>query len=65
MWLLSTDRAELHEFLSPDAVPGGYAILSHVWDEEEETFEETRLVNERIRESANVTGKHIHSHVAT
>ena len=42
MWLLSTDRAELHEFVSPEAVPGGYAILSHVWDEDEQTFQDTR-----------------------
>nr|VWO95731.1 C-24(28) sterol reductase [Ganoderma boninense] len=37
MWLLSTDRAELHCFASPEDVPGGYAILSHVWDKEEQT----------------------------
>ena len=32
MWLLSTSRAELYYFVSPESVPGGYAILSHVWD---------------------------------
>ena len=31
MWLLSTSRAELTFFPSPEDVPGGYAILSHVW----------------------------------
>ena len=40
MWLLSTDRAELHSFHSPDIIPGGYAILSHVWGENEQTFQE-------------------------
>lgn len=30
MWFLSVDRAELHAFVSPEDVPGGYAILSHV-----------------------------------
>ncbi|RPD53068.1 HET-domain-containing protein [Lentinus tigrinus ALCF2SS1-7] len=37
MWLLSTDRAELHFFASPESVPSpGYAIVSHVWDHEDE-----------------------------
>ncbi|KAI1795432.1 hypothetical protein LXA43DRAFT_1058566 [Ganoderma leucocontextum] len=31
MWLLITDRAELHYFASPGDVEDGYAILSHVW----------------------------------
>ena len=35
MWLLSTDTARLHCFPSPELVPNGYAILSHVWDENE------------------------------
>ncbi|RPD53070.1 HET-domain-containing protein, partial [Lentinus tigrinus ALCF2SS1-6] len=40
MWLLSTDRAELHFFISPESVPEpGYAALSHVWDEEEQSFQ--------------------------
>ncbi|KAI1781860.1 HET-domain-containing protein [Ganoderma leucocontextum] len=38
MWLLSTDRAELHLFGRPEDVPGGYAILSHVWAEDEQSF---------------------------
>ena len=46
MWLLSTNRAELHEFVSPEAVPGGYAILSHVWDQEEQTFQVTQWLRE-------------------
>ena len=32
MWLLSTHYAELRFFSSPEAVAGGYAILSHTWD---------------------------------
>ena len=39
MWLLSTDRAELHYFVSAEKVPGGYAILSHVWETQEHTFQ--------------------------
>lgn len=41
MWLLSTDRAELHYFASPESVPAGYAILSHVWGSEEQSFKFT------------------------
>ena len=33
MWLLNTVTKELRSFTSPADVPGGYAILSHVWDE--------------------------------
>lgn len=46
MRLLSTDRAELHEFVSPEAVPGAYAILSHVWDNDEQTLQETRRLQD-------------------
>ena len=31
MWLLNTHTAELKFFAGPEHVPGGYAILSHVW----------------------------------
>ncbi|PIL26165.1 hypothetical protein GSI_11920 [Ganoderma sinense ZZ0214-1] len=40
MWLLSTDHAELHFFPSPEKVVGGYAVLSHVWDKEEQSFQD-------------------------
>ena len=40
MRLLNTHRAELHYFSSPEAVPGGYAILSHVWDPYEQTYQD-------------------------
>ena len=47
MWLLSTDRAELHYFPSPEQVPDGYATLSHVWDKEgEQTFQDIRKIQE-------------------
>ena len=43
MWFLDTRTAELHLFESPESVPGGYAVLSHVWDkEQEQTFQEIR-----------------------
>ncbi|KAM5536754.1 hypothetical protein V8D89_009593 [Ganoderma adspersum] len=56
MWLLSTDRAELHAFGGPEDVPGGYAILSHVWDQTEHGEQSFEDVQERIarpRRSAN------------
>ena len=54
MRLLSTDRAELQSFLSPETVPGGYAILSHVWDEWEETVHTIEALRYRCsREGTN------------
>ncbi|KAH9940774.1 HET-domain-containing protein [Epithele typhae] len=42
MWLLGTARANLVFFPQPEDVPGlGYAILSHTWGEEEETFQKS------------------------
>ena len=41
MWLLNTKTATLKSFNCPEDVPGGYAILSHVWSStsEEDTFQ--------------------------
>ncbi|KAJ8473859.1 hypothetical protein ONZ51_g7603 [Trametes cubensis] len=48
MWLLSTDRAELHPFPDPFHVPdGGFAILSHVWGAHEQTFQDVRALASR------------------
>ena len=46
MWLLSTRTAILHQFSRPEDVPGGYAVLSHVWGkpEEEDTFHTVQSV---------------------
>ncbi|KAI1791147.1 HET-domain-containing protein [Ganoderma leucocontextum] len=60
MWLLSTDRAELHYFSSPEAVPGGYAILSHVWDSEEQTFQDLK----RLREDCAKSGANPRDHTS-
>ncbi len=41
MWLLRNSNGELRKFSSPCDVPeGGYAILSHVWQEREMSFHE-------------------------
>ena len=52
MWLLSTDRAELHHFAGPEDVEDGFATLSHVWnkgphDEPEQSFQDVQRVHER------------------
>ena len=54
MWLLSTDRAELHYFHHPENVPGGYAILSHVWEGQEQTFEETQELRTACAATAHI-----------
>ncbi|KAH9936792.1 HET-domain-containing protein [Epithele typhae] len=47
MWLLGTARANLVFFPQPEDVPGGYAILSHTWGEEEDTFQKVKNLNIR------------------
>ena len=44
MWLLNTKTGRLKFFNRPEDVPGGYAILSHIWGEvsEEDTFEKVQ-----------------------
>ncbi|KAI0740646.1 heterokaryon incompatibility protein-domain-containing protein [Earliella scabrosa] len=49
MWLLSTNRAELHNFKDHRAVDGGYAILSHTWGPNEQTFHEIQVLCEQCR----------------
>ena len=44
MWLLNTHRAELQFFPTPHNVPKGYAILSHVWDGEEQSFHDIQAL---------------------
>ncbi|EJF60769.1 HET-domain-containing protein [Dichomitus squalens LYAD-421 SS1] len=47
MWLLSTDRAKLHYYHSPEDVPGGYTILSHVWGKDEQLFKATQKLKKQ------------------
>ena len=53
MWLLSTDRAELHYFPTAEQVAetDGYAILSHVWDEEEQSFQDLQSLASKARDN--------------
>ncbi|TFK91991.1 HET-domain-containing protein [Polyporus arcularius HHB13444] len=45
MWLLRTSTGELRHFNSPRDVKDGYAILSHVWQEPEMSFQELRAIS--------------------
>ncbi|TFK83632.1 HET-domain-containing protein [Polyporus arcularius HHB13444] len=74
MWLLSTARAELQFFPSVQAAQiARFAILSHVWDADEQSFQETQalraqcalagsnprdLSSAKIRESCKLAEKH-------
>ena len=51
MWLLSTARAELEFFADPESVEPGYAILSHVWDDKEDTFQDLQILRNRCTET--------------
>ena len=53
MWLLSSCRAELKFFVAPEHVPGGYAILSHVWDDYEETFQDIQCLRGACAENGD------------
>ncbi|KAI9067442.1 HET-domain-containing protein [Trametes sanguinea] len=48
MWLLRTRTAELEYFNSPHDVKGGYAILSHVWDSCEQSFQELQALHSQL-----------------
>ena len=49
MWLLNTSTATLEYFNRPEDVPGGYAILSHVWGDpsDEDTFQTVKAAAKR------------------
>ncbi|KAI0704717.1 heterokaryon incompatibility protein-domain-containing protein [Earliella scabrosa] len=53
MWLLSTRRAELKHFNDAVSVRGGYAILSHTWGANEQTFQDLM----RLRQQCEETGE--------
>lgn len=49
MWLLNTVTKKLHYFNSEEDVPGGYAILSHTWGDEEVSFDDIRGQHATLR----------------
>ena len=54
MWLLNTKTGRLKFFNRPEDVPGGYAILSHVWGDasEEDTFHKVQAAARKCDEEA-------------
>ncbi|KAH9935222.1 HET-domain-containing protein [Epithele typhae] len=64
MWLLSTDRAELHFFAQPSSVPGGYAILSHTWSQSRDTPEQSFQDLQGIIARCNADSKNPRDHVS-
>ncbi|OSD06085.1 HET-domain-containing protein [Trametes coccinea BRFM310] len=46
MWLLSTSQAKLIHFHEP---PPNYAVLSHVWDDNEQSFQDVQALQERSK----------------
>ena len=53
MYLLSTSRAELQFFSDPSAVPGGYAILSHTWQGQEQSYQEVEDIRRKCGKDKN------------
>ena len=51
MRLLDTRTFKLRSFISPEAVEEGYAILSHVWDAQEQTFQDIQAIHVRCATS--------------
>ena len=47
MWLLETSTLRLRYFPYPEAAEEGYAILSHVWDAQEQSFQELQEIHRR------------------
>ena len=64
MWVLSTNRAELHYFTGPEVITGGYAILSHTWSPSgEQTLQQVRAIGERCRQEGANPRDHVDSKV--
>ena len=47
MWLLHCHTLQLQSFVSPEAVKEGYSILSHVWNADEQSFQDIQRIHER------------------
>ncbi|KAM5539582.1 hypothetical protein V8D89_006691 [Ganoderma adspersum] len=63
MWLLSTDRAELRYFSRNFDADGGYAILSHTWERDEETFQDVEAIGERCRREGTNPRDFVHEKI--
>jgi hypothetical protein len=56
MWLLNVETKKLHYFSDASDVPGGYAILSHTWGDDEVPFDE--IENKRAARKEGYTKIH-------
>ena len=63
MWLLSTDRAELHYFARNFDATGGYAILSHTWVRKEQTFQEVKAMAKRCHHDGTNPRDSVHKKI--
>ncbi|KAH9920851.1 uncharacterized protein BXZ73DRAFT_1836, partial [Epithele typhae] len=45
MWALTTHNATLTRFDAPEDIPDGYAIISHVWTSQEDSFQHVQSFN--------------------
>lgn len=50
MWLLNTETGNIRHFHRPEDVPGGYAILLHVWGENEDSFQRVKEAEKTCEE---------------
>ncbi|KAH9918568.1 heterokaryon incompatibility protein-domain-containing protein, partial [Epithele typhae] len=54
MWLLGTRCANLVLFPRAEDVPRGYAILSHTWSAEEDTFQKIQALNKKFDQTPSL-----------
>ncbi|KAI0742557.1 heterokaryon incompatibility protein-domain-containing protein [Daedaleopsis nitida] len=59
MWLLNSRTLQLKFFVSPEKVYGGYAILSHCWDDDEQSFKDLRKIHKRCSASGTDPRDHV------
>ncbi|TFK78824.1 HET-domain-containing protein [Polyporus arcularius HHB13444] len=70
MWVLSTDRAELHFFASPEDIPDEYAILSHTWNNKpehgppEQSFQDVRRIQKECARRFTKKGRNPRNHAS-
>ncbi|RDX40888.1 hypothetical protein OH76DRAFT_281039 [Lentinus brumalis] len=69
MWVLSTDRAELHFFASPEDIPDEYAILYHTWNNKpehgppEQSFQDVWRIQKKCARRFTKKGQNPRNHV--
>ncbi|KAI0762946.1 heterokaryon incompatibility protein-domain-containing protein [Fomes fomentarius] len=59
MRLINTTTFRLKSFPSPEDVPGGYVILSHCWEDEEQSFQHLERINEQCADNGRDARQYI------